>query len=128
MILENIYTHLSYFYSHFLPYIHSNKTDLSNPLLSIFDGLWLSFADKLITGIYNFMSLIVTKILLGLASVLSTRPVDKTEYFAHLSFNSTLQLIMAFQVISKSCLDTLIARQLLIFLEFHLQLLCFLLI
>ena len=27
------------------------------------------------------MSLIVTKILLGLASVLSTRPVDKTEYF-----------------------------------------------
>ena len=39
------------------------------------------------------MSLIVKIILLGLAFVLSLPVADKTQYFAHLSFNITLQVI-----------------------------------
>ena len=44
-------------------------------------------------GSYNFLSLIVNIILLSLALTLSTLPVAKTQFFIHLSFNSTLRLI-----------------------------------
>ena len=53
----------------------------------------MSFAHKVTTGTYNFVSLIVKVTLLELAFVLSTPAADKTQYFVHLSFNSTLQLI-----------------------------------
>ena len=55
----------------------------------------MSSADKVTTGTYN-CSLIVKIISLALASSLitfSVPPAVKTKYFAHLSFNSTLQLI-----------------------------------
>ena len=41
---------------------------------------------------YSFLFLIV-KTILELLFVLSLPPDDKTQYFVHLSFNSTLQLI-----------------------------------
>ena len=58
-------------------------TDLSNPLLRSFDSFWLSFADKVTTGKYNFVSLIV-KIISELGSLTSLPPLTKT-CFAHLS-------------------------------------------
>ena len=58
-----------------------------------FGSFWLSFTDKMTTGIYNFVSLIVRIILLELASLLSAPIADKTQYFVHLSFSSTLPLI-----------------------------------
>ena len=42
---------------------------------------------------YNFVSWIIKKILLELGFALSASAVDKTQYFFHLSFNFTLQLI-----------------------------------
>ena len=59
------------------------------------------------------MSLLVKKILSHLASSLSLSATDKTQYFVHLSFNFTLQLIKAFRVIPKNYLETLRAQQLL---------------
>ena len=47
----------------------------------------MSLADKVTTGTYNFLSLIV-KIILSLLPA-----ADKTQCFVHISFNSTLQLI-----------------------------------
>ena len=41
----------------------------------------------------NFVSLILKRVLLRLAFVLSSPAADKTQYLFHLSFNSTLQLI-----------------------------------
>ena len=49
----------------------------------------MSFVDKIITETYGFVSLIVKITLLGLASVLS---FSATQYFVHVSFNSTFQL------------------------------------
>ena len=66
---------------------------LSEPLLRSFDSFWLSFADKVTAGWYNFVSLIVKIILLELAFVLSLPATDKTQYFVHLSFNSILELV-----------------------------------
>ena len=76
--------------------------------------LGLSLADKVITGTYNFVYLIVKIILLGLASVWSAPAAVNAQYFVHLIFNSILQL-MTFQVISK---NVLIAQYLLHFLDF----------
>ena len=45
------------------------------------------------TGTCNSVSLIVKLILLRLAFVLPLPAADKTQYFVHLIFNSTLQLI-----------------------------------
>ena len=56
----------------------------------------MSLADKVTTGTYNFVSLIVQIILLALSALaisLSLPVADKAHYFAHQSFNSTLQLI-----------------------------------
>ena len=44
-------------------------------------------------GTYNVVSLIVKIVLSELASALSAPAAAKTQYFIHLSFNSTLQLI-----------------------------------
>ena len=60
----------------------------------------MPFTDKVTTGTYKFVSLIVKIILLEL-KLLSLSPwyslpsADKTQYFAHLIFNFTLQLINA---------------------------------
>ena len=43
----------------------------------------MSFGDKVTTGTYNFVSLIVKIILLGSAVVSSTPPVAKTQCFLH---------------------------------------------
>ena len=69
------------------------QTNISNPLLRSFDSFWLSLADKVTTGTYNFVSLIVKIILQELALALSAPAADKTQYFVHLRFNTTLQLI-----------------------------------
>ena len=56
----------------------------------------MSLADKVTTGTYNFVSLILKIILLTLAFsliLLLLPAADKRQYFVHLSFNSTLQLI-----------------------------------
>ena len=45
------------------------------------------------TETYNFVPLIVKKILSGLVPALSAPAVDKTQYLVYLRFNSTLQLI-----------------------------------
>ena len=68
-------------------------TDLSNPLLRSFNSFWLSFADKVMTGTRNFVSLIVKTISSELSSALSVPVEAKTQCFVHLSFNSILQLI-----------------------------------
>ena len=70
-------------------------TDLSNPLLRCFDSFWLSLVDKVTTGTYNFVSLIVKIMLLSslLPLALSAPATDKTQCFVHLSSNSTLELI-----------------------------------
>ena len=52
--------------------------------------------DKVTTGTYNCVSLIVKLMLLALSALaisLSLPSAEKTQYFVHLSFNSTLQLI-----------------------------------
>ena len=54
-------------------------------MLRSFDNTWLSLADKVTMGRYNFVSL--------LAFVLSLPAADKIQWFIHLSFNSTLKLI-----------------------------------
>ena len=59
-------------------------TDLSNPLLRSFDSFCLSFVDNVTAGTYNFVSLIVKKILSGLASVLSLPTAAKTQCFIYL--------------------------------------------
>ena len=69
------------------------QTDLSNPLLRSFDNLLLSFADKVTTVTYNFVSSAVKIMLLGLTFVLSAPAADRTQYFAVISSNSALQLI-----------------------------------
>ena len=59
------------------------KTDPSNPLLRRFDSFWLSLADKVTTGTYIFVSLMVKIILLTLASslILFLLPdADKMQY------------------------------------------------
>ena len=53
----------------------------------------MSLDDKVTTGTYNFVPLIVKIILLGLAFVLSLPAADRTQHFVHLSSNYTLQLI-----------------------------------
>ena len=87
-------------------------------LLRSFDSFWLSLTDKVTTGTNNCVPFMVKIILLELAS-LSAPAADKTQYFAYLSFNSTLHLSMAFRLISKNYLNILMAQQLLHFLKFH---------
>ena len=55
----------------------------------------MSFANKVTASPYNFVFLIVKIILLEsqLSLSFSLPSSDKTQYFFHLSFNSTLQLI-----------------------------------
>ena len=65
-------------------------------MLKSFDNFLLSLADKVATGTYNFVSLMVKRNLLALVFSLilfSLPAADKAHYFVHLSFNSTLQLI-----------------------------------
>ena len=83
MIQENIYINLSYFILTFCFIFKLIFQILSYKVLIVFD--------KVRTGTYNFVSLIV--MLLGLAFVLSLPAADKTQYFVHVSFNSILQLI-----------------------------------
>ena len=87
-----LYSFVVYLFSLFALYLFK-FTDLLDPLLRRFHSFWLSFAHKVTTGSNNFVSLIVKIILLELASSLSAPVTDKTQYFVHLSFNSTLQLI-----------------------------------
>ena len=58
----------------------------------------ISLAHKVTTRTYNFVSLIVKIIILSLALPLplSAPPPDKTQWFVHLSFNYTSQLINGF--------------------------------
>ena len=89
--------------------IHSEK-----PLLRSFDSFWLSLADKVTTGTYNFASFIVKILLLSskLPWALSVPATEKTQCFVYLSFNSTLQLIngisIGFQKLLKYFNDTAI--------------------
>ena len=54
----------------------------------------MSFANKVTTGTYRFVSFIVKAILSeSLSLILSLTTANKTKYSVHLSFNSTLQLI-----------------------------------
>ena len=66
-------------------------------MLRTFDDFWLSLAHKVTTGTNNFVSLIVKFIvlefLLLLLLLLSVPTAGKTQYFAHISFNSTFYLI-----------------------------------
>ena len=66
--------------------------DLPNPLLRSFDNFWLSIADNMTTGTYNFESLIVKIISSSLVLTLSTAAAKK-HCLAQLSFNSPYQLI-----------------------------------
>ena len=68
-------------------------TDFWNSLLRSFINFWFSFADNVTTETCNFVSLIVKVIVLELAPLLSLAFAEKAQYFVHLSFNSTLQLI-----------------------------------
>ena len=85
-----LYTFVAFLFSFFVLY-PLQYTDLSNSLIRSFNSFWLSFADKVTTGNYNFVSLIVKIILLELA--LSLPPIAKTQCFVHFSFHSTLELI-----------------------------------
>ena len=53
----------------------------------MFADFWLSLADKVTKGTYNYVPLIVRIILSSLPAA------DKTQWFGHLSFDSTLKLI-----------------------------------
>ena len=89
---KNLYPFVVFSVSVFVLYSFQ-WTDLSNPLLKNVDSFWLSLADKVITGTYILLSLIVKIMLLGLAFVLLAPAANKTKYFVYLSFISTLQLI-----------------------------------
>ena len=76
----------------------SNETIYNTELLKYnlcdyTDANILVRAGKVTAGTYSFVSLIVKIILLGSAFVLSLPAADKTQYFANLSFSSTLELI-----------------------------------
>ena len=76
----------------------SNETIYNTELLKYnlcdyTDANILVRSGKVTAGTYNFASLIVKIILLGSAFVLSLPAADKTQYFANLSFSSTLELI-----------------------------------
>ena len=67
-------------------------------MLRSFYNFWLPLADMVTTGIHNLMYLVEKLIMLPLLSLslslrLSLADAEKTHYFVHLSFNSTLQLI-----------------------------------
>ena len=62
-------------------------------MLRSFDNFLLPLFDKVMTEKYNFVSLIVKIVLLGVVFVLSAPVPDKAQYFVHLRFSSTLQLI-----------------------------------
>ena len=79
------YIHLLYFYSYFLFYIHCNKL--------IFQILLIVFVLITLLQEHSFVSFVVKIILLGSAFLLSAPAADKTKYFSHLSFNSTVWLI-----------------------------------
>ena len=72
-------------------------TDLSNSLLRSFDNFWLPFAVEMTKGICECVYFTVKTIFLELApsslSALAAPSTDKSQCFAHVNFNSTLQLI-----------------------------------
>ena len=85
------------------------------------------------TGAYNFVSLIVKIILLALLLLLisfSLPATVETQYFVHLSFNSTLQLINGISSNLQKLLKYFNGTAIATFLKFHFhyQLQCFLLI
>ena len=91
-----IYIHFTHFYSNVLFYIHSNK--LIFQILSSFDKLFLSLADKVKSGIYKLVYLIAKTILVALSLSL-TLPLlfaEKTQDFVHLqlinAISSDLQI------------------------------------
>ena len=53
-------------------------SDFSNPFLRSFGSFWLSFANKITAGTYNFVTLILKIKLLGLTLVLSPAVAVKT--------------------------------------------------
>ena len=80
-------------------------TYLSNHLLRSFGRFSLSFADKVTTGTYNFVSLIVKIILLELVSSLSLPSVAERMFRPFkLQFDFAINQL-SFQVISKSYLE-----------------------
>ena len=70
-----------------------NTEVLKYNLCDYTDANILVRAGKVTAETYSFVSLIVKIILLGSAFVLSLPAADKTQYFANLSFSSTLELI-----------------------------------
>ena len=86
-----LYSFIAFSFSLFVLYL-SHYSDLSNPWLKNFASLWLPFTDKVTTGLYNFLSLILKIIFLELASAFLTPVAAKTHCFVHLSFNLTFQL------------------------------------
>ena len=64
-------------------------TDLSNPLLRNFDRFLSSFADRVMTRTYSFLSLIVKIILLESVPSFLTPVQAETKCFVHLSINSS---------------------------------------
>ena len=87
-----LYSFVVFLFSLFFFYLFQ-YSDLSNLLLRSFDSFWLSFVDTVKKGTYNFVSLIVKIILLGLTPSLSLATADKIQCFVHLIFNSALQII-----------------------------------
>ena len=95
MIQENIYIDLLNLYFHFLFHFHSNNLIVKPFAKTIryFLGFFCWWRDDMNIWTYNFVSLIVKKILLESAPSLSTPVATKTWRFAHLSFNLSLRLI-----------------------------------
>ena len=89
-----LYSFVVFLFSLFVLYSFQ-ETDLSNALLRSFDNFWLSLADKVTVGTYNFVSLIVKILLLAcsLPLTLSLPFAEKMQYFFYLSFNSISQLL-----------------------------------
>ena len=119
MTRGNIYTCLWYFLFSLCVLYSFQYTDLSNTLLRSFDSFWLSFADRMTEGTYNFVSFIEKIILLQLALVLSTPAAPKTQCFAYLSFNSTLHLIISISNDLQKLLRYFNGEALFHSLEFH---------
>ena len=70
-------------------------------------------------GTQNFVPLIAKIKLLGSELVVSAPAAVKTQYFAHLSFYSTLKLINGISSDRQNYLSNLMAQKLLHILKFH---------
>ena len=93
---------------------------LLNPLLRSFNSFPLSFADKVTTGTYDFLFLIVKIKLSELASSFSVPVEAKTQCLVHLTFNSTLQLINGIWSDLQKLLRYFNGKTIALFLKFHL--------